>query len=83
MEDINPIQESKHQELLKLLNPLIEFMDTHGYSYFFISGKDGVCSRYMRGNFDDLTSILTGMAEKNPQVKVILEQALNDLDDNS
>lgn len=63
--------------------------DTHGagtcdvFIYYGPAGKEGICSRYMRGNFDDLTSILTGMAEKNPQVKVILEQALNDLDDNS
>jgi hypothetical protein len=80
MTDIKPISENRHKELLGVLMPLIDFMDKNGYSYFLVAGKDGVCSRYMRGNFNDVTGMLTGMAENNKEVKVILEHSLNEID---
>jgi len=76
---LDPISENKHQELLKHLKPLVDFMDKSGYNYFLVAGRDGVCSRYMSGAADDVTSMLTDMAEKHKQVKVILEHSLNDI----
>lgn len=80
MPKLNPISENKHQELLKHLMPLVDFMDANGYSYFLVAGKDGTCSRYMRGTVNDVTLMLSGMAEKNKQVKVMLESAISELD---
>lgn len=54
-------------------------MDKNEFSYFLVAGKDGVCSRYMRGNFQDVISMLTGMAEKTPEVKYMLKEAVNEL----
>lgn len=70
---------TKQKELLELLKPLIEFMDKNEFNYFLTAGKDGVCSRYMRGNFNDTISMLTGMAENNDVVKDILEATVTEI----
>ena len=69
----------KHKELLKHLLPLIEFMDNNQYNYFLVAGKDGVCSRYLRGKNDDVSGMITGMAEKTPTVKMLLEESLKNM----
>ena len=69
----------KHKELLALLIPLIDFMDKNEYNYFLVAGKDGTCSRYMRGNNLDLAAMLTGMAENNDAVKSLLKDSTNEL----
>lgn len=76
---MNKPEPTKHEQLLSLLLPLIEFMDKNEFSYFLVAGKDGTCSRYMRGNFQDAISMLTGMAENNPEVKYMLKEAVNEL----
>ena len=70
------IVETKHSQLLSLLNPLIDFMIENKFSYFVVAGKDGTCSRHLNGDFDDLSSMLSGMMENNPQVKRLLKDSL-------
>lgn len=79
MKNLEPITETKHEELLSLLNPLIDFMIKNEYNYFLVAGKDGICTRHLRGNFDDLTGIITGMMENNKDVRAILEYSVNEL----
>jgi len=73
--------ENKHQELLNLLLPLIDFMDKNNFHYFLIAGKDGVCSRYLEGKPTELLSMITSMAEKHPQFKTILNLAVNEINE--
>ena len=77
--DIEKVTEENHEELLKLLTPLIKFLDLNEYRYFINIGQDGLCSRYMRGKHDDIVGILTGMASKNNDVKNIILECANDL----
>ena len=73
---------TKHEELLELLNPLIDFMDKNEFTYLVTAGKNCTCSRYMRGNNDDMVSMLTGMAKNNPCVKEVIKEIYEDLIDN-
>lgn len=73
MSNLTPIQETKHQELLELLTPLIKFMDENEYHYFLVAGKDGTCSRYMKGSFDTISDILLDLMAKNKQFKNIID----------
>ena len=77
--NIEKITEENHEELLKLLTPLIKFLDLNEYNYFINIGQDGLCSRYMRGKDDDIIDMLTGMASKNDDVKRIILECANDL----
>ena len=79
MQDVQPIAESKHDELLALLNPLLDFMTSNKYSFFLVAGKDGTCTRHMRGMADDLSAMLGGMAENNKDVKGILTYTVKEL----
>lgn len=72
-----------HKQLLAHLEPLIDFMDKNGHSYFLVAGKYGVCARYLLGNNTDLIGMLTGMAENNECVKKILIEAVNELNKKS
>jgi hypothetical protein len=76
--NLQPIKESKHEELTALVNPLIEFMVANGYTYFLVAGKDGTCTRHMRGDYFDLHGMLKGMIEKQPQVGVILREIVEE-----
>ena len=76
MEDLTLVQESKHKELMALMNPLIDFMIENDFSYFLVAGKDGVCTRHMRGKFDDVSGMLTGMMENNQEEKGLLKYAV-------
>ena len=71
--NLQTITENKHLELLALLDPLVDFMIANDYNYFMLAGKDGVCTRHMKGDFHDVTGMLTGMMEINKQVKGIVE----------
>ena len=42
-----------------------------------VAGKDGLCSRYAAGNKIELTDILGGLCQKNPQFKEVLKEASN------
>lgn len=79
MKNLETIAETKHEELLSLLNPLVDFMIKNKYNYFLVAGKDGICTRHLRGEFDDLASMITGMMANNNQVKGILEYSVNEL----
>jgi len=72
MEDFTLVQESKHKELMALMNPLIDFMIENDFSCFLVAGKDGVCTRHMRGKFHDVSGMLTVMMENNQEVKGLL-----------
>lgn len=78
MENLKSITESKHDELLALLNPLVDFMTENDFSYFLVAGKNGVCTRHMRGKFNDVFGMISGMAENNGEVKAILERSVNE-----
>lgn len=69
---VKQIKETKHKELLSLLNPLVDFMAANNYSYFLVAGKNGLCSRHIMGNADDVHGMVTSMMEKHEQVKTII-----------
>lgn len=71
--------ETKHKELLALLNPLIDFMVENKFNYFLIIGKDGTCTRHLRGHFDDITGMITGMMKANKEVRGMLEYSVNEV----
>lgn len=73
MDNVQPIAETSHDELMQLLNPLVDYINKNGYSFFLVAGKDGVCSRHMAGDFYDITGMITGMMETNKQVRGIVE----------
>lgn len=75
---LDNIAENKHDELLALLNPLIDFMNSNGYNYFLVAGKDGICSRYMRGQHNEVAGILTGFMESNKGVMSLLKDSVYD-----
>jgi hypothetical protein len=66
------VADTQHKELLKLLNPLVDFMTANGYNYFLVAGKDGICTRHMRGSADDVGGMIIGMA-KNKDVRAMLK----------
>jgi hypothetical protein len=72
--------QKKHQEFLKLFNPLLDFMKKNGFSYFVVAGKDGICARYIEGNPYDLSAMIGELAEKNKQVKEIFEYGIKSLE---
>lgn len=72
MPNLTPIQETQHQELVQLLTPLIKFMDKNEYHYLLVAGKDGTCSRYMRGSIDTISDIVTDFMHKNKEFKSII-----------
>ena len=74
MNQLPIVYETNHDELLSLINPLVDFMDQHGYTFLLVAGKDGTCSRYMRGNYDDLHGIIKGMTETQPQLLKIVKE---------
>lgn len=73
MDELTPITQTKHDELLMLLNPLVDFMIENNFSYFLVAGRDGVCTRHMRGKFLDVSGMISGMMENNDDVKSIVE----------
>lgn len=79
--ELEKITETKHKELLALLNPLIDFMIENNFNYFLVAGKDGTCTRHLRGEFDDVTVMLTGMMETNKQVRGMLEYSVNQINE--
>lgn len=74
------MSENKHDELLALLNPLVDFMNKNGFSYFLVAGKDGTCSRFMNGDFYDLSGMITSFAQDHKNAKGMLEHALKDIE---
>lgn len=79
--ELEKLNETKHKDLLALLNPLIDFMTENNFNYFLVAGKDGTCTRHLRGKFDDVTAMITGMMETNKQVRGMLEYSVNELNE--
>lgn len=74
---IAPAAETNHQELLTLLNPLLDFMDKKGYSFFIAAGKDGVCTRHLKGQYEDIEGMIIGMMKKNKQIDSMITEIVN------
>lgn len=79
MNNLKAITDTKHQELLALLNPLVDFMIENKFNYFLVAGKDGVCTRHLRGQLDDVSGMITGFAENHNQIREILEDSVKNL----
>ena len=77
--NLETTSETKHEELIKILQPLVDFMNENEYSYFIVAGKDGLCSRYMNGNYFDVHGMIKGMAETNKQVGAIVMEVVEEL----
>jgi hypothetical protein len=75
---LDTVIETKHKELLLLINRLVDFMTTNGFSFLFVAGKEGTCTRHLRGNYDDVHGMITGMMEKNKQVEVMFTEIVNE-----
>lgn len=69
-------ENNDHQEMLKLLFPLIEHINQKGFGYVIMIGKDETCARYSEGKYDDVVGMLSGLAEKNPQFNAILKDSI-------
>ncbi len=68
-----------HDQLLQRLKPVIDYMTENRIHHFLIAGKDGTCSRFLLGNFDDLSAMLEDMANKNPDVKKLIKPVADKL----
>ena len=76
--ELETLSETKHKELMVLINPLIDFMTANDYSFFLVAGKDGTCTRHLRGNYDDVHGMITGMMHTQKQVGAMLTDIVND-----
>lgn len=74
-----PKATAQHQKVDNLLEPLIDFCNAHEFHYMIIIGKDQVCSRYSRGNQDDINAMITGMIENNPKLADMIATAISNL----
>ena len=70
------ISYNDHKELLRLLKPFVDFMDSNGYSYLLLAGKDGKCARYLNGTVADMSGMIADMAQKHKTVKKMFEHSL-------
>lgn len=71
-QDIEKFSDGVHKDLLRFVNPLIDFMHEKGYSFFFVAGKDGTCTRHMQGKQQDIKAMIQDLAEKHEQVSEML-----------
>jgi len=69
-----------HQELLDRLKPLLDFMDSNGYHYFLVAGKDEICTRYFKGTYDNLEAMTRGMIQENKEFGAMMMDILNNLE---
>jgi hypothetical protein len=68
-----------HDQLLQRLKPLVDYMTENRIHHLVLAGKDGTCSRFLLGNFDDLASMLEDMANNNPDVKKLIKTVADNL----
>lgn len=76
--ELETLNETKHKELMQLINPLVDFMSVNEFSFFLVAGKDGTCTRHLRGNYDDVHGMITGMMKTQKQVGVMLTDIVDD-----
>ena len=74
--EIQKTNETKHQELLALLNPLLDFLTENNYNLFLVAGKDGICTRHAFGDNGDIAGMLKGMMENNEDIKTLINQVV-------
>lgn len=67
----------QHQELLKLVNPLIAFMMANNYNYVLVAGKDGTATNHFAGDKADISGMLKGLTERHVEFKELLGDVLN------
>ena len=77
--DLENISQTKHKELLALVNPLIKFMHENNFNYFLVAGKDGTCTRHLRGSAVEVEGMITGMMENHQQVREIFEYCVTEM----
>ena len=70
--ELELIEDSNHDELLVLLNPLVDFMIKHEYNYFIVAGKGGVCTRHLRGKADDVGGMIEGVMQTQKDFREVL-----------
>lgn len=71
--------ETKHDELLNLLMPLVDFMNVNGFSYFLVAGKDGIASQYVNGKNEDISGMIESLFVKHPHIKENVAHIINEL----
>ena len=71
---IQKTNETKHSELLALLNPLLDFLTENNYNLFLVAGKDGTCTRHAFGDNGDIAGMLKGMMETSEDVKTLINK---------
>lgn len=71
--NIIPHNETVHRELIGKIDSLLEFCKAHGYSHLILIGKDGQCSRYMEGTFDDIEGMVSGFVKDNKSFGAIVD----------
>lgn len=71
--------ETKHDELLTLLLPLVEFMHSNGFSYFMVAGKAEVCSQYVGGKAEDISGMLESLFIKHPNIKEDVKSVIEEI----
>lgn len=76
MENIETVSETQHNELLKLLNSLFDFLIANDYNFLIVAGKYGLCSRYVNGKFVDVSSMLTQLMKDHEPVKDVIVDSL-------
>ena len=72
--EIQKINETKHSEMLSLLNPFLDFLTKNEFNFFLVVGKDSVCSRYAFGDNGDIAGMIKGMMETNKDVEKLITQ---------
>jgi hypothetical protein len=71
--NVTPHNETVHKELISKIDDLLDFCRLNGYSHLVLIGKEGQCSRYMEGTFDDIGSMVTSLGMSNESFGEIVE----------
>lgn len=74
--EIKKTKETKHSELLVLLNPLLDFLTENNYNLFLVAGKDGTCTRHAFGDNGDVAGMIKGMMETNEDIEKLINQVV-------
>ncbi len=82
MENLTLFQDTGHEELLRLINPLVDFLNTNGYNFFIVAGKDNICTRHLAGSLFDVTGMITGLMEVNKEVEGLIKYCVEDFENN-
>jgi hypothetical protein len=70
--NVTPHNETVHRELINRIDNLLSFCKENNYSFLVLIGKDGQCSRYMEGTFEDIEGMVGAFAKDNKEFEGIL-----------